>query len=88
MSPRDGHVHAVGLASIEIQKLQDSIFSLLEKSRTEIRDVVTYAVGREPIEGPGKEALRSARRISAHLAEAIDQCEKTKVHLTDHSQRL
>lgn len=88
MSPRNGHVHAVGLASIEIQKLQDSIFDLLKRSRADIRDMVTYAVGHDPIDGPGKEALHSVLKISAHLAEAIDQCEKTKGHLTDHSQRL
>ena len=87
MNSRDNHIVAVGLASLEVEDLQEQIFQIQEKARTEISVVVSRAVGTNPGSVDGQAAKSAMDGVVQHLAEAVNQCELTKQFLSKYSNR-
>jgi hypothetical protein len=85
-SPRDNHIAAVGLASLEVEEVQSQAFDLQEKARNEVATAVSNAVGTSPGSGHGQAAARNMAKIPTLLAEVVNQCELVKQSLAKYSR--
>jgi hypothetical protein len=86
-SPRDNHVIAVGLASLEVEELQNQVFEWQEKARNQVAAAVNNAVGTNPGSEYGKRAARNMGKVVELLAETVNECELVKQNLAKYSKR-